>query len=259
MPSSDRSPEDLGQPVADKQLSENEKSNDQILMEYDIGKLWCTVIYQIAMIEKNYWYSGEYKSKKDVRRYALTMIGIVSHHIRETLKLMADRSESKETRIEFRNLLNDYIPPSPLFLLHNELAELCNNRPSKLLSTSEETAAAGAYNLQRRFIKANAIAATQTLMEIGYREGQAAKLVADTLNAYGFARPGHGAYKAATIKDWRKRKHQQKGDFDAHLGPAHLYFRGMVGRAEKLGKSTEQLTSEILRRLGTAVEMIAYR
>jgi len=223
----------------------------------ELGRLWERVFSKLVSIERKYIEKGPERSVDDTRRAAATCLKLCCDGIRESYRILA--SHDPELRSALQENLELTLIPTPLTILLLELAELQNDRPSRLLTHYRfHSASEGPYNLSRRFVTAKAIGAVDILRSTGLSLSGAAKRVADTLNDAKFPNPRGDPYSAATVKDWCKRRYRKKGDFSSLIDQNQRELQDLLEVCKQLQFNDEQTRASILARLHFFVQAISY-
>jgi len=225
-----------------------------------IGRLWETAFKEVMKLEYELSEQGTVPSIDDIRRKAGRCLHICMQGMRGTFKVVAFYEDEMQVAREELELT---LFPTPLMILYLELAELQNNRPSRLLSHHQlHSSSEGPYNLSRRIIQAKAVASVQILYETGLPYTKATKLVADVINDTPFSKPGKakksGKYSASTINDWRKRARNKKGDFADIVLQQRQELEQLLDIHRQRQYTDEEIRVGILARLRSFIQAISY-
>jgi len=225
-----------------------------------IGRLWETGFKHVIKLEQELRQQGGASSIDDMRRKAGTCLNIFMQGMRGTFKVVAFYEDEIQAAGEELELT---LFPTPIGILILALAELQNDRPSRLLSHLQlHGFSEGPYNLIRRITQAKAVASVQILRETGLTHTKASNLVADALNNSPFSKPGDEKkskrYSAETINDWRKRARNKKGDFADIVLQQRQELESLVDILRQRQSTDDEIRTDILARLQAFIEATSY-
>ncbi len=222
-----------------------------------LGRLWEKLFIALCSIERAYLEQGPERSVYYTRDVAKECVKLCCDGMRESYRILA--SHDPELRLDLQQNLELTLIPTPLTILYVELAELQNDRPSRLLSNHRPHGASeSAHNLLRRFATTKAVATVDVLRTTGLSLNEAAERVAKTLNTAKFPNPRGRPYASGTIKDWCKRRKKKKGDFNKLIDQSQRELKDLLEDCREMELDDEKMRAVILQRLYSFIQAISY-